>query len=178
MCFRRIYDKIMSQFRTYNQIGLAERLVRSEQNLTELNANQIYFMNSVAGFEVEGSTNTFNATRGNDGYGMYYAGWNGFLTFTGDKPNKDVIIVPKFVAYDSSGNVLDFGQAGGTTKPQITFCSIYKTGDRSNVCKAFLQVEAFYYNTNVPFSKLKIWVVANDTGILTIEPKTYVFNLG
>ena len=123
MCFRRIYDKIMSQFRTYSQIGLAERLVRSEQNLTELNA----------GFEVEGSTNTFNATRGNDGHGMYYAGWNGFLTFTGNKPNKDVIIVPKFVAYDSNNNVLDFGLAGATTKPQITFCSIYKTGDRSNV---------------------------------------------
>ena len=63
MCFRRILQK-MGQFRTYNDISLAKRLVRAQQDLTELKTSQLYLMQSTKGFEIPttGKYNFVNTT--------------------------------------------------------------------------------------------------------------------
>lgn len=174
MCFRRILQK-MGQFRTYNDITLSKRLVRAEQNLTELNTNQQYLMQSVVGFESDKITSTFDEH--NDG-GRITSGWNGIITFTADKPKKDVIFTIKFACYDANGRevaVSGIGDSDG--KPWINQCSVYKTGGASNVCYGFLDVFAIRQGSSL-VKTIKIWVVANDKGILTIDKKAYDFSGG
>lgn len=171
MCFRRILQK-MGQFRTYNDITLSKRLVRAEQNLTELNANQQYLMQSVVGFESNKITSTFDER--NDG-GWISSGWNGMLTFTADKPKKDVVFTIKFVCYDANGNEVSISGIGGSDgTPWVNQCSVYKTGGASNVCYGFLDVFANRQGSSL-VKTIKIWVVANDKGFLSIDKKAYEF---
>ena len=165
----------MGQFRTYNNISLAKRLVRAEQNLTELNTNQQYLMQSVAGFESEKITSTFDEY--NDGWAVS-SGWNGIITFTGNKPKKDVIFTIKFACYDGSGNLVDISGIGGIDgRPWVNQCSVYKTADVSNICYGFLDIMAMR-QSSAKVKTIQIWVVANDTGVLTIDKKTYDFTGG
>lgn len=174
MCFRRILQK-MGQFRTYNDITLSKRLVRAEQNLTELNTNQQYLMQSVVGFESDKITSTFDEH--NDG-GRITSGWNGIITFTADKPKKDVIFTIKFACYDANGREVAVSGIGDDNgKPWINQCSVYKTGGASNVCYGFLDVFALRQGSSL-VKTIKIWVVANDKGILTIDKKAYDFSGG
>ena len=174
MCFRRILQK-MGQFRTYNDITLSKRLVRAEQNLTELNTNQQYLMQSVVGFESDKITSTFDEH--NDG-GRISSGWNGIITFTADKPKKDVIFTIKFACYDANGREVSISGIGeGDGRPWIKQCSVYKTGGASNVCYGFLDVSANRQGSSL-VKTIKIWVVANDKGILTIDKKAYDFSGG
>lgn len=174
MCFRRILQK-MGQFRTYNDITLSKRLVRAEQNLTELNTNQQYLMQSVVGFESDKITSTFDDY--NDG-GWISSGWNGIVTFTADKPKKDVIFTIKFACYDANGNQVSVSGIGASDgKPAINQCSVYKTGEASNVCYGFLDVFAIRQGSSL-VKTIQIWVVANDKGILTIDKKAYDFTGG
>lgn len=174
MCFRRILQK-MGQFRTYNDITLSKRLVRAEQNLTELNTNQQYLMQSVVGFESDKITSTFDEH--NDG-GRITSGWNGIITFTADKPKKDVIFTIKFACYDANGREVSISGIGADNgKPWINQCSVYKTGGASNVCYGFLDVFAIRQGSSL-VKTIKIWVVANDKGILTIDKKAYDFSGG
>lgn len=174
MCFRRILQK-MGQFRTYNDITLSKRLVRAEQNLTELNTNQQYLMQSVVGFESDKITSTFDEHK--DG-GWITSGWNGIITFTADKPKKDVIFTIKFACYDANGHEVSISGIGASDgKPAIHQCSVYKTGGASNVCYGFLDVFALRQGSSL-VKTIKIWVVANDKGILTIDKKAYDFSGG
>ena len=165
----------MGQFRTYNDITLSKRLVRAEQNLTELNTNQQYLMQSVAGFESDKITSTFDEH--NDG-GWISSGWNGIITFTADKPKKDVIFTIKFACYDANGREVAVSGIGASDgKPAINQCSVYKIGGASNVCYGFLDIFAMRQGSSL-VKTIKIWVVANDKGILTIDKKAYDFSGG
>ena len=93
----------MGQYRTYAEAGLAKRLVRAEQNVNELKANQVYFMNSVVGFESERKEFSVET---NWEWSVLNVGWVGYLEFTGDKVDKDVIIVPKVECLDDNGNIV------------------------------------------------------------------------
>ena len=100
----------MGQFRTYNDISLAKRLVRAQQDLAELKTSQLYLMQSTKGFEIPttGKYNFVNTT-----YGEF--GLRTVLTFTGDKPNKQVLFFPNFTVYNSSGAVVDLNNPDNYT---------------------------------------------------------------
>lgn len=164
MCLRKIFEK-MGQFRTYNDYSLAKRLVRAEQDLKELKANQLYFMNNVVGFESNSITSTCDHMT--DEGGMRNDGWTGILTFTGNKPEKDVVIVPKFEAYDANGNKVQPAQPG--YRWWVKTNTIFKNSDK-HICSAFIDIQG--YNS---ISSIKFWVVANDVGVLSLEKKTYEF---
>lgn len=165
----------MGQFRTYNDITLSKRLVRAEQNLTELNTNQQYLMQSVAGFESDKITSTFDERNAG---GWISSGWNGIVTFTADKPKKDVIFTIKFACYDANGHEVSISGIGASDgKPAINQCSVYKIGGASNVCYGFLDVFANRQGSSL-VRTIQIWVVANDRGILTIDKKAYDFTGG
>ena len=176
MCIKWILDK-MGQFRTYNDINLSNRLVRAQQDLAELKANQSYFMNSVAGFESESFE--FSVDSKYDGYAMN-AGWVGYLTFVGNKPNKDVLIIPKVECLDSSGNVVKLVSLWSTDNtangyPAIEVCSPFKDSDRSNICRAFLKISSTRKTNSLRFTKVRVWCTSNDAGILTVKKEQYVF---
>lgn len=171
MCIKWILDK-MGQFRTYNDINLSNRLVRAQQDLTELKASQVYFMNSVKGFEVPYSQNynLVNVTYDGSWYGDY--GIMAILTFTGDKPSKNVWYYPSFKVYSSSGVEIDLN-----SDTSYTHCQNYAVwrGEGSNIVKAFVNV--WCGNPNVGRPYIKFGGVSNDNGVLSIDAwSTYVGN--
>lgn len=177
MCIKWFLDK-MGQFRTYNDISLANRLVRAQQDLAELKANQIYFMNSVSGFESEAFESSVDTYY--DGYTLQ-AGWVGYLTFVGNKPEKDVLIIPKVECLDSSGNVVKLVTLWSEDNvvngyPAIQLSAPFKDSDRSNKCMAILKVSAYRASSSATrFTKVRVWCTSNDLGILTVQKENYVW---
>ncbi len=172
MCIKWILGK-MGQLKTYNDANLANRLVKAEQALKELKTNQFYFMNDTAMYESD--KQVFNVeSHSYDGY-SYKRAWVGFLTFTGNKPDKDVIIVPKAEAIDDNGNVYPFKPLWSSDdgSPEILLSTPFKDSDRSNVCRAILQIEGLKYSGYPSFTKLRIWCVSNDIGKLEIKQEQY-----
>lgn len=165
----------MSQFRTYNDLSLANRLVKAEQALKELKTNQFYFMNDVAMYESD--KRVFSAESHSYDGNSYKRAWVGILTFTGDKPDKDVMIVPKVEAVDDNGVIYPlvplWSEANTNGYPAIYLSTPFKDSDRSNVCKAILQVEGLKYTGWPSFTKFRIWCVSNDIGKLEIKQEQY-----
>lgn len=163
MCIKWILDK-MGQFRIYNDINLSNRLVRAQQDLTELKASQVYFMNSVKGFEVPYSNNCdfVNATYEGTWYGSY--GIMAVLTFVGDKPFKNVWYYPSFKVYSSSGVEIDLN-----SDTSYTHCMNYAVwrGEGSNIVKAFVNVRCDNPNVGRPY--IKFSGVSNDNGVLSVD---------
>lgn len=177
MCVKWILNK-MGQFRTYNDISLSNRLVRAQQDLAELKANQSYFMNSLTGFESESFE--FSVDSKYNGYTLQ-SGWVGYLTFVGNKPNKDVLIVPKVECLDNSGNIIKLVSLWSSDNisngyPAIEVCSPFKDSDGSNICKAYLKISSVRTTNSLRFTKVRIWCSSNDVGILTVKKEQYVFN--
>lgn len=163
----------VGQFRTYNDMNLANRLIKAEQDLKELKTNQFYLMNDTAMYESD--KQVFTAESHSFGGYSYARGWVGILTFTGNKPDKDVIIVPKVEAIDDNGNIYPLKPLWSSSdgSPEIVLATPFKDSNRSNVCKAILQVQGLSYSGYPPFTKLRIWCVSNDVGKLVISPKEY-----
>ena len=163
MCIKWILDK-MGQFRTYNDINLSNRLVRAQQDLTELNTAQKYLMNSVKGFEVTKTPKIQFKVADSSGIPVIY-GLRVIVTFTGNKPNKNVIYYPDFTLYDANGNVIDLNDQ---TKG-YTHCLNYGiyNGGSPNVMKGYLD----FISSSTVYGQpsLVIGGMANDTGILTTE---------
>lgn len=164
MCVKWILDK-MGQFRTYNDISLSNRLVRAQQDLTELKASQKYFMNSVKGFEVPYSQNynLVNATHDGTWYGSY--GLMAILTFVGDKPSKNVWYYPSFKVYSSSGVEIDLNSPSTSN----TYCMNYAVwrGEESNIVKGFVNVRCDNPDVGRPY--IKFGGVSNDNGVLSVN---------
>lgn len=163
----------MCLYRAFSDFTLAKRMSKAEQDLIKIKTNQQYFMNSVVGFESNSVTSTFDNKY--DGYSTQ-RGWTGLVTFTGNKPVKDVIMVIKCACYDSNGNEVAFGKLYDSDGyPYIKQNNVYKTTDRSNICYGFLDVFALKQGTSARVSSIKIWAVANDIGLLTVTKQTYEF---
>ena len=173
MCVKWVLSK-MGQLKTYNDANLANRLVKAEQALKELKTNQFYFMNDAVMYESE--KQVFSFQEYNNGH-SYQKGWVGFLTFTGNKPDKDVIIVPKVEAVDDNGVIYPlaplWSEANTNGYPAIYLSTPFKDSDRSNVCMAILQVWGMGYDSAPLFKKARIWCVANDIGKLEIKQEQY-----
>lgn len=163
MCIKWILDK-MGQFRTYNDINLSNRLVRAQQDLTELKANQKYLMNSVRGFEVPRTSKIPFKVADNSQTPTIY-GLRVILTFTGNKPSKNVIFYPDFTLYRANGQVIDLNDLS----QGHTHCVNYGVfnGGSPNVMKGFLD----FISSSTVYGQPSLVVggVANDVGILTIE---------
>lgn len=164
MCIKWILDK-MGQFRTYNDINLSNRLVRAQQNLTELNAAQKYFMNSVKGFEVARLPRTaFKAAS----YGgtVYGYGIRCFLTFTGNKENKNVVFFPNFEIFDSNGNKLSPIFDAQTNFLEVRRYETQNT-DKPNTVECFFDL--FYASAHRGVIYVDFFGVSNDVGKLSNE---------
>ena len=163
MCIKWFLDK-MGQFRTYNDISLANRLVRAQQDLAELKTSQKYLMNSVKGFEVAKTSKIAFKVADNSGTPIIY-GLRVIITYTGNKPSKNVIYYPDFVLYDANGNIIDLND---TTKG-YTHCLNYGVynGGSPNIAKGFL--DFISASTIYGQPSVEIGGIANDVGILTTE---------
>lgn len=163
MCVKWILDK-MGQFRTYNDINLSNRLVRAQQDLTELKTSQLYLMQSTKGFEIPttGKYNFVNTT-----YGEF--GLRTVLTFTGDKPNKQVLFFPNFTVYNSSGAVVDLNNLNNNTHCMNYF--IWSDPEKPNVMYAFIDIMSSLSGR----PSMTFGGIANDNGTLTVDAwSTYV----
>ena len=164
----------MCLYRAFSDFTLAKRMSKAEQDLIKIKTNQQYFMNSVIGFESNVVSSTFDTHY--DGWGMN-SGWTGLITFVGDKPSKDVVMTIKCECYDSSGNKVAFGNLGDSNGyPYIKQCNVYKTDNRSNICYGFLDVYAIRGESSTSrIRTIKIWVIANDNGVLSLSKQSYEF---
>lgn len=154
----------MCLYRAFSDFTLAKRINKAGQDLTKIKTSQLYFMQSTKGFEVPttGKYNFVNTT-----YGEF--GLRAVLTFTGDKPNKQVLFFPNFTVYDSNGNVVDLNNLNNYTHCMNYF--LWSDPDKPNIMYAFVDVmSGLSGRPSMSYSG-----IANDTGILSVNAwSTYV----
>ena len=163
MCIKWILDK-MGQLKTYNDANLANRLVKAEQALKELKTSQRYFMDSTTNFLVTDSTRY--DFKNIESYGTHWGyGIQGFMTFVGDKPSKNVVFYPSFNIYKQNGEEIVPDLYLRVVKYDIWRGNYDE--NVPNVFTAYLDVQLIRTDLGRPY--IIFGGMANDKGILNIN---------